>query len=132
VRVMLLLIRPHTMTYVVVSHTTAYCIHALILRHMCLVLQLTAYVRPHTAIYVSSYCYICVLILLQACLICVSYYSLLHMRVLILLYMCPHTAIYVSHMCLVLQLTAHVSSYESSYCCICVLILLYKCPHTAI
>jgi hypothetical protein len=33
---------------------------------------------PHTAIYVSSYCYVCVLILL---------------------YMCPHTAIYVSSYC---------------------------------
>jgi hypothetical protein len=46
---------PHTAIYV--------CDSVLILLYMC----------PHTAIYVSSYCYICVLILL---------------------YMCPHTAIH--------------------------------------
>jgi hypothetical protein len=71
---------------------------------------------PHTPIYVSSYSYICVLILLYMCPhtpIYVSSYS--YICVLILLYMCPHTAIYVS-----------------SYCYICVLILLYMCPHTLI
>jgi hypothetical protein len=58
--------------------------------------------QASTAMYVSSYCYICVLILL----ICyMSSYC----------YVCPHTA-----MCL-----------ASSYCYICVLILLYMCPHTA-
>ncbi len=56
------------------------------------------YMCPHTAIYVSSYCYICVLILLK-------WFRTLSRRVLlrsllptcvgILLYMCPHTAIYV-------------------------------------
>ncbi len=58
-------------------------------------------------LYVSSYCYICVLILL---------------------YMCPHTA-----MCVLILL--YVSSYcyiVSSYYYVCVLILLYICPHTAI
>ena len=58
------------------------------------------------ATYVSSYCYICVLILLcphtATC-------------VLTLLYMCPHTATYVSW-----------------YCCACVLILLHMCPRAAI
>jgi hypothetical protein len=71
-----------------------------------------------SCVYVSSYCYICVLILLCAC---------------------PHTAIYVSsycHMC-VLRLQ-YVSSYSvillyvPSYCYIRVLLLLYMCPHTAI
>ena len=75
------------------------------------------YMCPHTAIYVSAYCYICVLILLYMCphtAICV----------LILLYMCPHTPIYVSGGWLLHETNA--------YCYICVLILLYMCPHTAI
>jgi hypothetical protein len=69
---------------------------------------------PHTAIYVSSYYYISVLILLS---------------------ICPHTAICV-------LITIHVSSYYyilvliplyvSSYYYTCVLILLYMCPHPAI
>jgi hypothetical protein len=40
--------------------------------------RILLYMCPHTAIYVSAYCYICVLILL---------------------YMCPHAAIYVSSYC---------------------------------
>jgi hypothetical protein len=47
----------------------------------------TIYMCPHTAIYVSSYCYICVLILVGAATVSDIY-------VLILRYMCPHTAIY--------------------------------------
>ena len=78
----LLHVCPHTPTYVCV----------LIRLHMC----------PHT--YMSSYSYMCVLILH------VSSYA--RMCVLILLRMCPHTP-------------ACVSSY------ICVLILLHVCPHTA-
>jgi hypothetical protein len=64
---------------------------------------------PHTAIYVSSYCYICVLILLY-----VSSYPALYVSsycsicVLMLIYVNPHTALYLS-----------------SYCSISVLILLY-------
>ena len=52
---------------------------------------------PHTAIYVSSYCKMCVLILLYMgphTAVCVSSYSCI--CVLRLLYMCPHTAIHVS------------------------------------
>ena len=62
-------------------------------------------ILPRTAIYVSSYYYICVLILLYMCphtTICV----------LILPYMCPHTTIYVSsyyYICVLILL--HVSSY---------------------
>jgi hypothetical protein len=63
---------------------------------------------------VSSYCYICVLILL---------------------YMCPHTTIYVSSyyfICvLILPYVCPHTAYVSSYCYIYVLILLYVCPHTA-
>jgi hypothetical protein len=66
-------------------------------------------------VHVSSYYYICVLILLYMCPHTTTMYvsSCYYVCVLILLYMCPHTTIYVS-----------------SYCCICVLILLlYMCPH---
>ena len=55
--------------------------------------------RPHTAIYASSYCYVCVLILLH---------------------MCPHTAIYVSFRG-GSQLRPHIAIYVSAYCYICVL-----------
>jgi hypothetical protein len=63
---------------------------------------------PHTAICVSAYCYVCVLILLYMSSYC-------YICVLILLRMCPHTATYVS-----------------SYFHTCVLILLYMRPHTTI
>jgi hypothetical protein len=52
---------------------------------------------PHTPTYVSSYCYICVLILL---------------------YICPHTAMYVSSYCYMCVL---ILLYVSSYSYICVL-----------
>ena len=74
---------------------------------------------PHTAVYVSSYCCICVLILLYVssyCCICV----------LILLYMFAYTAIYVSSYCYMCPHTlVYVSSLHTS-----VLILLYMCPHS--
>ena len=63
---------------------------------------------PRTTIYVSSYCYI---------------------GVLILIYMCPFTTIYVSsyyYMC------PHTIMYVSSYYCKSVLILLYMCPRATI
>ena len=53
----------------------------------------TLYMCPHAAVYVSSYCYIRVLILLYGCRNVSSY---CYICVLILLYMCPHTAMYVS------------------------------------
>jgi hypothetical protein len=55
--------------------------------------------RLLTAVYVSSYCYVCVLLLLYMCphaAIYVSSYCYTAISVLILLYMCPHTAIHVS------------------------------------
>jgi len=84
---------------------------------------------PTTTIYVSSYSYICVLILSYMCphtTICVSSYY--YMCVLILLYVCPHTNIYLSlyhYMCvLILVYVPHTLH-------ICVLILyLDMCPHT--
>jgi hypothetical protein len=65
---------------------------------------------PHTALYASSYCSRCVLLLLH---------------------MCPHTALYVSSYCSARQrlsdgsslLCPHTALYVSSYCSICVLIL---------
>jgi hypothetical protein len=77
---------------------------------------------PQTAIYVSSYCYVCVLRLLYVCPHCYA-------CVLILLCMCPQTAMYVSSDCYVCVL---ILLYVSSCCYICVLILLFLCPHTAI
>ncbi len=47
------------------------------------------YIGPHTAIYVSSFCYIRVLILLYTCL-----YTAIHVSSYC--YMCPYAAIYVS------------------------------------
>jgi hypothetical protein len=55
---------------------------------------------PHTAMYVSSYCYVCVLILLCMCPHTSMYVSsYCYVCVLILLYICPNTAIYVSSYC---------------------------------
>jgi hypothetical protein len=50
------------------------------------------YVCPHTAVYVSSYCYMCVLILL---------YMSAHTAVYVSssFYMCPHPSLYVSSSC---------------------------------
>ncbi len=118
----LLLMCPHT----------AACVR--ILRDMC---------PPHTAAYVSSYCY-SVLILVHmcphtaryvsssyCCMICVL--ILQHMCshtaacVLILLHMCldtaTHVAVYVVHMC--------APTYTATYCYTCVLILLHMCLDTA-
>ncbi len=61
--------------------------------YICLFSCCYTYVCPHTAMYVSSYCYICVLILL---------------------YMCPHTAVYMSSYC---YICPHTAIYLSSYCC---------------
>ena len=62
----------------------------------------------HTAMYVSSYCYVCVLMLL---------------------YMWPHTAVHVSSCCYVCGL---ILLCVSSCCYKCGLILLYMCPYAAI
>jgi hypothetical protein len=76
-----------------------YLSSVLILLHIC----------PHTAVYVSSYCCVCVLILLH---------------------ICPHTAVYVSSYCCVcvlilLCMCPHTAVYVSSYCCTSVAILLH-------
>jgi hypothetical protein len=88
-------------------------------KYVALLLGTGLHMCPHTAIYVSSYCYVCVLILL--CRKCVALLlgtglymcPLTAVCDLILLYMCPHTAIYVS-----------------SYCYIRVLVLPYMCRHS--
>jgi hypothetical protein len=78
-----------------------------------------SHVCPHTAVYVSSYCCICVLTLLCVCphtAVYVSSYCCIY--VLILLYICPHTAVYVSAYCYI-----YVSTYGYicvPYCNICV------------
>ena len=66
------------------------------------------YMCPHTATYVSSYCYICVFILL---------------------YMCSQTTMYVSSNYYIGVL---VLPYVSSYYYICFRTLLHKCPDTTI
>jgi hypothetical protein len=87
---------------------------------------------PHTAVYVASYRYICVLILLYLFPHTSTHVSsYCYMYVQILLHMCPHTATYVSnsatyvssycYMCL------HTAICVSSYCYIRVCILLYMC-----
>ena len=69
---------------------------------------------PHTAIYVSLYYYICVLILLH---------------------MCPHAAIYVSSYyyrpdaLAAAAAAAGIKTNTTRYYYICVLMLLYMCPH---
>ncbi len=81
-------------------------------------------VCPHTAMYVSSYCFMCVIMLICMCphaAICVSSSC----------YMCPHTAIYVSSYCYVCFLQGGFTA-KASHCYICVLMLLYMCPHTAL
>jgi hypothetical protein len=74
------------------------------------------YMCPHTTIYVSSYYYICVLILLYMCP-----------------HMCPHTTIYVSsyyYMCPRTTKQAGPVDLPTNENYICVLILLYMCPRT--
>ena len=82
--------------------------------YICVLILL--YMCPHTTICVSSYYYICVLILLHVSSFYYvsSYSSYYYMCVLILLCISPHTTIYLS-----------------SFYYICVLMLLYMCPHSA-
>jgi hypothetical protein len=110
-------------------HTTV-CVLILM---SCVLIDVSSYyyMCPPTAQYVSSYCYmssyyyVCVLILLYMCPhtnVCASsccYVCPLDtICVLILLYKCPHTSICV--------LLLYVSAYHlSSYCYICALLLLY-------
>jgi hypothetical protein len=105
---------------------------------------------PRTAIYLSSYCYISVLILLYICphttIYLFSYYyyctsvripppALTPLpQVLILLYICPHTTSYCYISVLVLLcICSHAAIYLSAYyySSVLILILLYICPHTA-
>jgi hypothetical protein len=138
----------------ILSHTAVYICPSYICV-LCSKRQVHLYICPHTAIYVSSYCYRCVffLIRLYIYVLHISMYSvvkgkctciyvliLLYMCVLVLLclcvltllHLCPRTAIYVSSYCyiyiyvlILLSMCPHTAIYMSSYCYICVLILLY-------
>ena len=79
---------------------------------LCMCPHPTKYVSsPYLTIHVSSYFYVCVLILLCMCLI--------------LLYMCPHTTMYASsyyYICVLILLYMPAVSYIKSWCvCVCVL-----------
>ena len=81
------------------------------------------YMRPHTTIFVHSYYYMCVLILLYTrphTTICVSSDNYICGR--ILLYLCTHTTVCV---CIVLCVLRLLHMRASAYYYICVLILLY-------
>ena len=98
-------------------------------------------VSSYYYIYVSSYCYIRVLILPYVS----SYY---YIRVLMLLYTCPHTLPYMCphttplrvlilgviarHKGVALNAFSLQGMYVSSYYYTFVLVLLYMCPHTPI
>jgi hypothetical protein len=85
--------------------------------------------------YDSSYCYICVLVLLCMCphtTACVSLYYRSKTRctdwLLVLLHMCPHTTAYVSlyyYTCvlILLRMCPHTTTHVSSYYCVCARIL---------
>jgi hypothetical protein len=81
----------HQSYYICVS---SYIVH----RYTCIrVMKATIYVCPHTTMYVSSYYYLCVLILLYMCphttmYVSSYYFTFPHTT----LYMCPHTTMYVS------------------------------------
>jgi hypothetical protein len=93
------------------SHTATYVSSCC---YMCVLMLL--HVCPHAATCVSSCCYMCLLILLCICVLMLlqCFLILPDMCCLILLHMCPHAATYVS-----------------SCCYICVLMLLHMCPHAA-
>ena len=141
-----------TMYYYMCPHTTIYpdyyiCVLILRWTHSAVCVSPYCYIRIllQTSIcvlilYVSSYYYMCVLILLYMCpnttIYVSSYY---YIRVPILINMCPHTTIYVSScyyissVLILLYKQVHVSldAYDTA-ASVCVLILLYMCPNTAI
>jgi hypothetical protein len=97
---------------------------------------------PRTALYVSSYCYICVIILDVSsyrfiCVLILLYMSSYRYICSSYCFMCPPTAIYVSsyyYMCAPAATCDRdsCSLYASSYYFIYVLLPLYTCPHTTI
>ncbi len=90
------------------------------------ILHTIACINPHTTVYVSSYYYIYVLILLYMCPhapICVR----MLLCVLILLYMCHHTPIYMFayyYICVRILLHKHL---PYSFCAICMHIYIPIC-----
>jgi hypothetical protein len=84
---------------------TAICVSS----YYCIFVLILLYMCPHTTFYVSSYYYI----FCPHTTVCVSSYYYIF---------CPHTTVCVLILLYIL----------SSYYCICVLTLLYMCPHTII
>jgi hypothetical protein len=125
---------PHT------SFITAICVSSYCLERVCCCSKRT---YAHNKWHVSSYCYMCVLILHMCphptiCVLILLYrcpHTTIHVSsycyvcVRILLYMCPHTAMCVR---ILLYMCPHTAICVSAYYYTCVLILLYMCPHTAI
>ncbi len=131
------------------THTRTYCVCVCVCACVCACadIALRAYqcshICPHTTLYVSSYYYISVLILLYICP-----HTTIHVCVLILLYILSAHVAYCSGVLIVTDIYRYiyryipicVSSYYmlsahvalSAYYYICVFILLYMCLHTTI
>jgi hypothetical protein len=95
--------------------------------YICVLILL--YMCPHTTMCVSAYYYICVLMLLCICALPQSARSTRLSRTrLSLLYVSSYGYICV----LILEwMCPHTTIYVSSYCYVCVLRLERMCPHTA-
>jgi hypothetical protein len=113
------------------------CSHICVLILLCMCPHLLC-MCPGNAVYVSSYCCVCVLVSSYCCM-CVLILQYVSAQTAI--YVCPHTDVYVSmcrrpavYMCpdTAMYVCPHTVIHMSSYCYIYALILLYMCPHTAI
>jgi hypothetical protein len=113
------------------------CSHICFLILLCMCPHLLC-MCPGNAVYVSSYCCVCVLVSSYCCM-CVLILQYVSAQTAI--YVCPHTDVYVSmcrrpavYMCpdTAMYVCPHTVIHMSSYCYIYALILLYMCPHTAI
>ena len=93
------------------------------------------YMCPHTTTYVSSYYYICVLVLPHFCPRTATYVSsyyymrplILHFSCCICVFVLLHVSAPTIRVLILLHMCPHTTIYVSSYCCICVLIL----PHVS-
>ena len=126
--------------------------------HTSVCVRILLYMCPHTAIYLSAYCYICVRILLYVCARAATYMRILSNKAwsrprismefngAVDVHACPHTTVSATrrgdalasawskrcYRCapVLLHVCPHTATYVSSYCYRCVPILLYVCPHT--
>jgi hypothetical protein len=127
---------PHTICVLILLYMRPPTVHVTVVYESNA--KIWSHVCPHTPVCVSSYCCICVLILLYMCphtAVCVSSYCYMCVliQLCILLYICPHTAINVSSYCymsIVLKLLDMCPSaiYLSSYYYISVFTLLHLHP----